>query len=73
MGRFNYLKPLVGEVVTIYSENKYQSYYLNYVTYEDMKKGRKTLFKVGVVAKIGCFHHEDCQWSIKFMSSIHTS
>jgi len=32
-----------GACVTIYSENRYQSYDLDYVTYEDMKKVKKAL------------------------------
>lgn len=34
-----------GACVTIYSENRYQSYDLDYVTYEDMKKIKKALLK----------------------------
>lgn len=33
-----------GACVSIYSENRYQSYDLDYVTYEDMRKVKKALY-----------------------------
>ena len=34
-----------GACVTIYSENRYQSYDLDYVTYEDMRKVKRSSSK----------------------------
>ena len=36
-----------GACVTIYSENRYQSYDLDYITYVDMKKVKKALAELG--------------------------
>jgi 2-polyprenyl-6-methoxyphenol hydroxylase-like FAD-dependent oxidoreductase len=36
-----------GACVTIYSENRYQSYDLDYVTYDDMRKVKKILLELG--------------------------
>jgi hypothetical protein len=36
-----------GACVTIYSENRYQSYDLDYITYADMKKVKKALAELG--------------------------
>jgi len=40
-----------GACATIYSENRYQSYDLDYVTYEDMRKVKKALLEVGFIEK----------------------
>lgn len=57
-----------GACVTIYSENRYQSYDLDYVTYEDMKKVKKALSELGFIEKEGYFQHENCQWLVEFVS-----
>ncbi len=44
-----------GACVTIYSENRYQSYDLDFVTYEDIKLVRKTLIELGFVENNGYF------------------
>lgn len=49
-----------GACVTIYSENRYQSYDLDYVTYEDMRKVKKALTEIGFIEKSGYFRHEGC-------------
>ena len=36
-----------GACVTIYSHNRYQSYDLDYVTYDDMRKVKKALLELG--------------------------
>lgn len=57
-----------GACVTIYSENRYQSYDLDYVTYEDMKKVKKALEELGFKEKQKYFKHEDCPWFVEFVS-----
>lgn len=57
-----------GACVTIYSENRYQSYDLDYVTYEDMRKVKKALAEIGFIEKSGYFQHEGCQWFVEFVS-----
>ena len=57
-----------GACVSIYSQNRYQSYDLDYVTYEDTKKVAKALFELGFVQKGKYFGHPDCQFYIEFVS-----
>lgn len=57
-----------GACVTIYSENRYQSYDLDYVTYEDMNKVKKALLSIGFVEKVRYFQYPDCPWFIEFVS-----
>ncbi|MCE2982313.1 MAG: hypothetical protein LW832_01985, partial [Parachlamydia sp.] len=57
-----------GACVTIYSENRYQSYDLDFVTYEDMGKVKKALNELGFKEKSGYFQHLDCEWFIEFVS-----
>jgi len=57
-----------GACVTIYSKNRYQSYDLDFVTYEDVKKVRNVLINLGFKEKSGCFRHEDCPWFVEFVS-----
>ncbi len=57
-----------GACVTIYSENRYQSYDLDYVTYEDMKKVKKALLDIGFIEKTGYFQHPGCPWFVEFVS-----
>lgn len=57
-----------GACVTIYSENRYQSYDLDYITYEDMKKVKKALQEIGFTEKNKYFQHEGCQWIVEFVS-----
>lgn len=57
-----------GACVTIYSENRYQSYDLDYVIYEDMKRVRKVLHELGFIEKNGSFQRPPCQWFVEFVS-----
>ena len=57
-----------GACVTIYSKNRYQSYDLDYVTYDDMKKVKKALEELGFIKKQKYFEHMDCPWFIEFVS-----
>lgn len=57
-----------GACVTIYSENRYQSYDLDYVTYEDMRKVKKALQEIGFIQKQKYFQHADCPWFVEFVS-----
>jgi hypothetical protein len=57
-----------GACVTIYSENRYQSFDLDYVTYEDMKKVKKALGELGFTEKSKYFWHEQCPWVVEFVS-----
>jgi hypothetical protein len=57
-----------GACVTIYSENRYQSYDLDYITYEEMRKVKKALLDLGFTEKARSFQHEDCQWFVEFVS-----
>ncbi len=58
-----------GACVTIYSHNRYQSYDLDFVVYEDMKKVKEALKEIGFYEKSGYFHHADCKWIVEFVSS----
>lgn len=58
-----------GACVTIYSKNRYQSYDLDFVVYEDMKKVRKVLKELHFNEVSGYFKHENCKWFIEFVSS----
>ena len=57
-----------GACVTIYSKNRYQSYDLDYVTYEDMKQVKIVLKKIGFIEKQKYFKHKDCPWLIEFVA-----
>lgn len=57
-----------GACVTIYSENRYQSYDLDYITYENMKKVKNALQELGFIENSGYFQHEGCKWFIEFVS-----
>jgi hypothetical protein len=57
-----------GGCVTIYSENRYQSYDLDYITYEDMKKVQKALGELGFEKKGRQFKHKECKYYIEFLT-----
>ncbi len=57
-----------GGCVSIYSKNRYQSYDLDYVTYEDMKGVTTALEELGFRKKRRHFEHKDCQYYIEFVS-----
>ncbi|HEY5235067.1 MAG TPA: hypothetical protein VIJ14_02715 [Rhabdochlamydiaceae bacterium] len=58
-----------GACVTIYSRNRYQSYDLDFVVYEDMKKVKQALKELGFLEKNKYFIHPECKWIIEFVSS----
>lgn len=58
-----------GACVTIYSQNRYQSYDLDFVVYEDMKKVKQALKEIGFSEKNRYFFHADCKWVVEFVSS----
>lgn len=57
-----------GACVSIYSQNPYQSYDLDYVTYDDMKMVTNALKELGFEEKSKYFKHPDCQFFIEFVS-----
>ena len=57
-----------GACVTMYTDNRYQSYDLDYVSYEDMKKVKNVLNGLGFVQKDKYFRHPDCPWVVEFVS-----
>lgn len=57
-----------GACATIYSENRYQSYDLGYITYVDMKKVKKALEEIGFIETQKYFKHKDCPWFVEFVS-----
>jgi len=57
-----------GACVSIYSHNQYQSYDLDYVTYDDMKKVTIALKELNFQKKGKCFSHPDCKFFIEFVS-----
>jgi len=58
-----------GACVTIYSRNLYQSYDLDFIAYEDMKKVKLALEELGFYEKGGYFCHHKSDWFIEFVSS----
>lgn len=57
-----------GACVSIYSQNKYQSYDLDFVTYNQLKQVEKALAKEGFKRTGRCFTHEDCPFLIDFVN-----
>jgi len=57
-----------GACVSIYSHNRYQSYDLDFVTYEDLKLIEKVLSKFGFKRLGRCFSHSDCPYLIDFVN-----
>lgn len=58
-----------GACVTIYSENRYQSYDLDYITYADMRKVKKALAELGFMeTPEKVFKNKDCKWFVEFVS-----
>lgn len=51
-----------GACVTIYSENRYQSHDLDYVTYEDMRKVKKALQELGFIEKFKSYKRYTYQY-----------
>jgi hypothetical protein len=57
-----------GACVTIYSENRYQSYDLDFITYEGSRKVKRALAEMKFEEKAGYFQHKNCKWFIEFVS-----
>ncbi|MCP5506548.1 MAG: hypothetical protein H7A38_06665 [Chlamydiales bacterium] len=57
-----------GACVTIYSKNRYQSYDLDFVTFEEIKRVKKVLALGGFYEKNGYFKHQDCPYFIEFVN-----
>jgi len=57
-----------GACATIYSKNRYQSYDLDFVTYEEMTKVHKAMKAMGFQSKGRHYVHEGCPWLVEFIS-----
>lgn len=57
-----------GACVSIYSENLYQSFDLDYVTYSDMKKVAQALGELNFKKKARYFTNPNCDLYIEFVS-----
>lgn len=57
-----------GACVSIYSHNRYQSYDLDFVVYEELKEIEKVLTKYGFRRLGRCFSHDDCPFLIDFVN-----
>lgn len=57
-----------GACVSIYSENRYQSYDLDFVCYEELKRIENVLSKLGFKRIGRCFSHEKCLYLIDFVN-----
>jgi len=57
-----------GACVSIYSKNRYESYDLDYVTHEDMKKIVPALKELNFQKKGKYFVHPECPYFIDFVS-----
>lgn len=57
-----------GACVSIYSKNRYQSYDLDFVTYEELKEIEKILEPIGFWRTGRCFSHKDCPYLIDFVN-----
>ena len=58
-----------GACVSIYSQNRYQSYDLDYVIYEDLKKVARALKEIDFQKKGRYFLHKDCEYYVEFVAS----
>lgn len=57
-----------GACVSIYSQNRYQSFDLDFVTYEELKPIEKALEKLGFKRTGRCFAHDHCPYVIDFVN-----
>ncbi len=57
-----------GACVSIYSHNEYQSYDLDFITYDDMKLISKALSELGFVKEGKHYFHPQCPFFIDFVS-----
>lgn len=57
-----------GGCVSIYSQNRYQSYDLDYVTHEDMNHVEQVLKEINFVKKGRHFVHPNCPFFLEFIA-----
>lgn len=57
-----------GSCVTVYSNNRYISHDLDYVSHEDFYKIAASLKKLGFIRKSRHFEHPDCPFFIDFVT-----
>ncbi len=57
-----------GACVSIYSENRYQSFDLDFVTYEELQSIEKALKPLGFHRTGRCFAHDKCPYLIDFVN-----
>lgn len=57
-----------GGCVTIYSQNQYQSFDLDFVTYQELKLIEKALAPLGFQRTGRCFSHDDCPFVLDFVN-----
>ncbi|MBS0655818.1 MAG: hypothetical protein JSR46_08580 [Verrucomicrobia bacterium] len=57
-----------GACVSIYTKNRYQSYDLDFVSYEELRHIEKALERFGFKRTGRCFAHENCLFVIDFVN-----
>lgn len=57
-----------GACVSIYTHNRYQSYDLDFVAYQELKSIEKVLADLGFKRTGRCFEHPDCLYIIDFVN-----
>ncbi|MCH9626470.1 MAG: hypothetical protein S4CHLAM2_00920 [Chlamydiales bacterium] len=57
-----------GACVTIYSQNRYQSYDLDFITYKEMSLVSKAFKEIGFKINGRYFFRDDCPWFVEFVS-----
>lgn len=57
-----------GACVSIYSQNRYQSYDVDFATYVELRHIEKVLGKIGFRRVGRCFSHIDCPFVIDFVN-----
>lgn len=57
-----------GSCVSIYSQNRYQSFDLDFVTFAELKAIEKVLEPLGFQRTGRCFMHDDCPYLLDFVN-----
>lgn len=57
-----------GACVTIYSQNEYQSYDLDFITYQSTEEVERVLLQIGFKKEGRYFVHENCPFFIDFIN-----
>jgi hypothetical protein len=57
-----------GGCVSIYSKNRYQSFDIDFISYEDLSSIAKVLQKYGFKRNGRCFSHDNCPYLIDFVN-----